>query len=79
MKGRELLFNVLLCQDLARGCNRKHTPPSCIMKVDPHKAFDSVQWDFIKELLSALNFSPSFTQWIMKCITLAQFTINING
>ena len=26
VQGRELLFNVLLCQDLARGYNRKHTP-----------------------------------------------------
>ncbi|KAJ8441878.1 hypothetical protein Cgig2_034137 [Carnegiea gigantea] len=42
VKGRELLFSVLLCQDLVRGYNRKHTTPSCIMKVDLHKAFDSV-------------------------------------
>jgi len=27
VKGRELLFNVLLCQDLASGYNRQHTPP----------------------------------------------------
>jgi len=26
VKGREMLFNVLLCQDLARGYQRKHTP-----------------------------------------------------
>ena len=28
VKGRELLFNVILCQDLARGYNRKYTPPA---------------------------------------------------
>jgi len=74
-----LLFNVLLCQDLARGYNRKHTPPCCIMKVDIHKAFDSVHWVFLKELLEALKFPPLFIQWIMKCITSVQFSINING
>jgi len=42
VKGRELLFNVLLYQDLTRGYNKKHATPSYIMKVDLHKAFDSV-------------------------------------
>ena len=56
VKGREQLFNVLLCQDLGRGYKKKHTPPSCIMKVDLWKAFDSVYWDFIKELLNAIKF-----------------------
>ena len=37
VKGRKLLFNVLLCQDLVRGYNRKPAIPSCIMKVDQHR------------------------------------------
>jgi len=65
VKGRELLFNVLLCQELAKGYNRKHTTPSYIMKVDFLKAFDSVQWAFLMELLAALKFPPSsyIGQW----------------
>ena len=42
LEGRELLFNVLICQDIVRGYNRKGVSPRCIMKVDLHKAFDSV-------------------------------------
>jgi len=61
VKGRELLFNFLLYQNLVRGYNRKHVTPSCIMKVDLHKAFDSVHWDFIQEILKALKFPPLFT------------------
>ena len=79
VKGRELLFNVLLCQDIVRGYHRLHTPPCCIMKVDLHKAFDSVHWEFIKELLHALHFPPLFVKWIMNCISQVQFAINVNG
>ena len=79
MKGRELLFNLLLCQDLVRGYNRKFLPPSCIMKVDLHKAFDSAHWTFLEEWLKALKFPPIFIQWVMNCITSIQFTISING
>jgi len=78
VKGRELSFNVLLCQDLVKGYNRKHATPNCIMKVDLHKAFDAVHWDFIKEILNALKFPPLFTQWIMKCITSVKYSISLN-
>jgi len=33
VKGRELLFNVLLCQEIARGYSRKNISPRCIMKI----------------------------------------------
>lgn len=79
VKGRELLFNVLLCQDLARGYNRKYSPPSCLMKVDLHKAFDSVHWAFLREWLNAPKFPSLFIQWVMKCITSVHFTVSING
>jgi len=49
------------------------------MKVDLHKAFNFVHWEFIEELLSALKFPPLFIQWIMKCITSVEFAISING
>ena len=77
--GRELLFNVLLCQDITRGYNRKVLPPSCIVKVDLHKAFDSVHWAFLQEWLKALKFPPLFIKWVMNCITSVKFTINTNG
>jgi len=48
------------------------------MKVDLHKAFDSVHWEFIKKLLYALKFPPLFIQWIMKCISSVEFAICIN-
>ena len=79
VKGHKMLFNVLLCQNLARGYNRKRTTPSCIMKVDLHKAFNSVHWDFIQELFTALKFPPFYIKWIMSCISSVQFAITING
>ena len=46
IKGRELLYNVLICQDIVRGYQRKHISPGCIHKIDLQKAFDSVYWGF---------------------------------
>jgi len=49
------------------------------MKVDLHKAFDSVHWAFLEEWLKALKFPPLFIMEVMNCITSVQFTISING
>jgi len=50
LKDRELIFNVLTCQDIIKGYTRKGISPRNIMKIDLHKAFDSVHWSFLKEL-----------------------------
>ena len=79
IKGRELLFNVLTCQDLVRGYNRKGISPRCIMKIDLHKAFDSVHWNFLKELLVHMRFPTQFVSWLMACITSVSYRIHVNG
>jgi len=58
VQGHELLHNVLLCQELARGYDRKHISSGCLMKIDLKKAYDSVYWSFIIELLEGLNSPP---------------------
>ena len=65
VKDQELLFNVLICQDIVRGYARKGISPRCIMKIDLHKAFHLVYWPFIRELLNHLKFLTQFVKWIM--------------
>ena len=79
VKERKILFNVLIFQDIAWGYSRKGISPRCIMKIDLHKAFDSVHWPFIKELLHHLKFLDQFVKWIMACITSISFSIHVNG
>ena len=79
VEGRELLFNVLICQDLVRGYSRTGISPRCIMKVDVHKAFHSVHWGFIRELLDNLKFPTQLTKWVMACISSVSYTILVNG
>ncbi|XP_057489421.1 uncharacterized protein LOC130775286 [Actinidia eriantha] len=43
------------------------------------ETFDSVEWDFIQDMLSALQFPPRFVDWIMACISSTSFSISYNG
>ena len=77
--GRKLLFNELLYQEIARGYNRRQITSRCMMKIDLKKAYDSVHWDCVREILDGLQFPPIFIEWIMACITTPTFTIQVNG
>ena len=56
--GRLISDNVLLAQELMRGYHRADSPSRGAIKVDLKKAFDSVRWDFILDLLEGLHFPP---------------------
>ncbi|KAK4384456.1 putative ribonuclease H protein [Sesamum angolense] len=49
--GRSIIDNVLLAQELLAGYNQRRLPQRCTLKVDIQKAYDSVEWDFLLEVL----------------------------
>jgi len=42
------------------------------------KAYDRVEWNFVKELLRKMEFCEKLISWIMWCITLVQYRDLIN-
>ncbi|XP_019252629.1 PREDICTED: uncharacterized protein LOC109231421 [Nicotiana attenuata] len=74
--GRSIVQNVLICQDLVRLYNRKASVRSCLIKIDLRKAYDTVEWDFVREMLHVPH---KFIHWIMQCITTTRYSIALNG
>ncbi|XP_074304260.1 uncharacterized protein LOC141638972 [Silene latifolia] len=79
VKGRSILENILICQDLVRLYHRGNASPRCMFKLDLQKAYDSIEWAFIDQMLGALMFPEKFRQMIMTCVTTSSFTLNLNG
>uniref|UniRef100_A0A803Q7X1 CCHC-type domain-containing protein n=1 Tax=Cannabis sativa TaxID=3483 RepID=A0A803Q7X1_CANSA len=48
-------------------------------QVDMAKAFDIVEWKFLKKIMEKFGFPPRFTNLIMAYITTATFKFNVNG
>ncbi|KAL0295151.1 UNVERIFIED_CONTAM: hypothetical protein Sradi_6848800 [Sesamum radiatum] len=61
--GRSIGDNILLAQELFSGYNQKNLPPRCALKVDLRKAYDTVEWDFLKAALTLFGFPERFIQW----------------
>ncbi|KAL0386416.1 UNVERIFIED_CONTAM: hypothetical protein Slati_4546200 [Sesamum latifolium] len=58
--GRWIGDNVMLAQELFMGYNQRHLPKRCALKVDLRKAYDTVEWDFLLEVLRLFGFPSRF-------------------
>ncbi|XP_056690224.1 uncharacterized protein [Spinacia oleracea] len=79
VKGRSILHNVLICQDIVKMYKKHQKGPCCLMKLDLKKAYDTVEWGFIEELMVDLGFPSHFVELIMTCLTTTRYSILINS
>ena len=50
-----------------------------IFKIDFEKAYDSIHWDFVEDILGKKGFDQQLRQWIMGYVRGGKVCINING
>ncbi|KAL9224936.1 hypothetical protein vseg_000914 [Gypsophila vaccaria] len=79
VQGRHIQENILICQDLIRLYERPNSSPRCLFKIDLQKAYDTVSWKFVEQLLDHLSFPAEFKQMLMECITTPKFSLTLNG
>lgn len=57
--------NVLLAIDFVKHYHKEVISSRCAMKIGISKASDLVQWSFLLNTLSALNFLARFIHWML--------------
>ncbi|GJU82334.1 hypothetical protein Tco_1284699 [Tanacetum coccineum] len=77
--GRRISDNILLTQELMHNYHLDRGSPRCAFKVDIQKAYDTVDWVFLKEVLHGFGFHNRMISWIMECVGSTSFSISING
>lgn len=58
---------------------RKIKSGQMAIKLDLQKAYDMVNWTFLKIVLSIFGFCDVFVRWILACITYVSFEMLVNG
>lgn len=51
-------------EELVRGYHKDEGPPRCAIKIDLMKAYDSVDWPFLFDVMRVMNFPSKYIQWI---------------
>ena len=76
--GRYIGENVALLRDVVYYCTSFDVPVA-VLSLDQEKAFDRVDWDFMRSTLSTMGFGPSFISWVNLFYNRIQSAVNVNG
>ena len=81
IKGRNITDNILLAHEIIDvvGKKRRKRDSYGVLKIDMSKAYDRVNWNFLKAVLTVMRFDPKWIRWIMECVTTVEYTLLING
>ncbi|GJX71516.1 RNA-directed DNA polymerase, eukaryota [Tanacetum coccineum] len=75
---RQILDGPFILNELLQWCKKKKKQ-SLIFKVDFEKAYDSVRWDFLDDVMRKFGFGEKWCHWIQNCLRSSRGSIIING
>jgi mannosylglycoprotein endo-beta-mannosidase len=78
IKKRCIQDNFMFVRNLARAYHRKKIP-ALLFKLDISKAFDTVSWEYLLELLEHRGFSNRWREWLTLIFTSSHSTVLLNG
>ena len=81
IKGRNISDNILLADEIIDVIGKKmgRRDSFGVLKIDMSKAYDRVNWNFLKAVLTVMNFDSKRIKWIIECVSLVEYTLLING
>nr|GEX81113.1 RNA-directed DNA polymerase, eukaryota, reverse transcriptase zinc-binding domain protein [Tanacetum cinerariifolium] len=71
---RQILDGPFILNEVLNWCKKKKKK-SIIFKVDFEKAYDSVRWDFLDEVLKKFGFGSKWCEWIQGCLCSSRGSI----
>ena len=78
VEGRQIINASVIANELVDHW-QKRKEKGVICKLDIEKAFDSINWQFLMKTMLRMGFGLKWTSWIWQCITIARFSVLVNG
>ena len=78
IKGRQILDGILVANEIVDEARKSHKD-LLLFKVDFEKAYDSVDWGYLEEVMSKMGFPSLWRKWIKECIGTATVSVLVNG
>jgi len=78
LKNRGILDSVLMANEVIEDIRRGGRSGLCL-KVDFEKAYDSVRWEFLYDMLQKMGFHSKWISWIRGCLESASISVLVNG
>ena len=78
VEGRKILNNIIQAHEVVHSLTSKRQA-GMIMQLDLEKAYDKLNWAYIRKVLLAHGFDHNWVRWVMALITTSSFSILVNG
>jgi len=81
VKGRQIQDNILIVQEVLHHLRirKRKKKFQAVLKLDMKKAYDRIEWDFLKACMLKMGFCQQWVSWIMHCVTSVSFSVKFNG
>jgi len=78
IKRRSIQDNFLYAQNLIRELHRAKKP-TLFLKLNIAKAFDTIRWDFLQEVLEKMGFGNKWRAWVSTLLLTSNSAVLLNG
>ncbi|GAU47989.1 hypothetical protein TSUD_272340 [Trifolium subterraneum] len=78
IKGRQILDGVLIANEIVDDAKRSKKE-LLMFKVDFEKAYDSMDWEYLDEVMFKMQFLSRWRGWIMEFVSSASASVLVNG
>ncbi|GKF32652.1 RNA-directed DNA polymerase, eukaryota, reverse transcriptase zinc-binding domain protein [Tanacetum coccineum] len=75
---KQILDGLFILNELIQWCKSKKKQ-TMIFKIDFEKAYDSVRWDYLDDVLEKFGFGSKWRGWIHNCLHSSKGSILVNG
>ncbi|KAL4342607.1 hypothetical protein GQ457_08G031780 [Hibiscus cannabinus] len=81
VQGRAITDNILVAHDIVHTLytSVSRSSQGVVFKLDMEKAFDRVEWPFLKAVMLRLGFAPSWVDLIMRCVSSVSSRVRVRG
>lgn len=78
VEGRQILDGIIVTPEVIHSLKEKKQR-GMLMKLDLSKAYDRLNWNYLKAILGAYGFENRWIDWILSMISTPNFSVLING
>ena len=78
--GRKSVDNAIIVQEIIHSLSKKRGNVGYMaLKIDLEKAYDKLEWSFIRDMMIRANFPEDLVELIMSCVSTILTKIMVNG
>ncbi|GAU36753.1 hypothetical protein TSUD_318520 [Trifolium subterraneum] len=81
VEGRSILDNALIATEVIHALKRKTKGRrgELALKIDISKAYDKVDWGFLRGVMTRMGFTDVWIRWVMMCVSLVNYSVLMNS